>query len=267
MPGVTSTVVVQSYRSHDVAPWIARCLDTVRGWAIQAGFGYELVDDRLFDLLPGWFRDRCGELILPQTDVARLLLMRERLRGGAGRVIWLDADIQVFAPQHLKLVPPGGFAFCAESWVERGPDGGVFASRRINNAAMVMDAGNPILDFYLHACLENARHRSGPIRKLDFGPQLLTQLTQVLPLPTIASVGMISPLVAVDLARGGGAVCAAYALACGQPIGAANLCASLLDDAHAAIGFDAAAVVRAMDCLERTRGDVINRHLRDGGDA
>jgi hypothetical protein len=255
------TLIVQSYRTHDVPAWIAHCQDGVRRWAAGAGFAYEHVDDRLFDLLPAWFRDRCGELILPQTDVARLVLMRDRLRAGVARVIWLDADVLVFAPQHLRLVPPDGFAFCAESWIDRTPDGGVLATRRLNNAAMVMDTGNPMLDFYLHACLENARHRP-VIRKLDFGPQLLLQLAQVLPLPTIASVGMISPVLALEVARGGGPVCAAYAMACGQPIGAANLCLSLLDATHAAIGFDAAAVERAIECLERTGGDVINAHLR-----
>lgn len=252
------TLVVQSYRRHDVPAWIARCIVSVRSWAAHAGFAHELVDDTLFELLPGWFRERCGAELLPQTDVARLLLIRERLRAGAGRVIWLDADVLVFAPARLRLEPIGGYAFCAESWIERTADGGVLASRRINNAAMVMEAGNPMLDFYLHACLENAARRP-VIGKLDFGPQLLGQIARVLPLASITSVGMVSPLLGVELARGGGPVCAAFALACGQPIGAANLCASLVG---AVPDYDAAAVDAAMDCLETTAGDVINKHLR-----
>jgi hypothetical protein len=62
------------------APWIAQCLTSVQAWAAARGYGYEFVDDQLFELAPAWFRERCGAARLPQTDLARLLLMRARLR-------------------------------------------------------------------------------------------------------------------------------------------------------------------------------------------
>lgn len=249
---MTPTLVVQSYRTHDVPAYLTRCMASVQAWATASGFAYEHVDDALFDLLPPWFRDRCAGQLLPQTDVARLLLIRDRLRTTA-RVIWLDADVFFFAPQ-LVAMPPTGYAFCAESWLERLPDGGLVASRRVNNAAIVMDAAdNPVLGFYLHACLDSAARRP-VIGKLDFGPQMLLSIARVVPLPTLLSIGILSPAVAAEVARGGGPACAAYALACGAPIGAANLCASLVEDL--------AQIGRAMDVLEATGGDVINQHLR-----
>lgn len=254
-----AALVLQSYRTHDVAPWIAQCLTGVQAWAAARGYGYEFVDDRLFELAPAWFRERCGAARLPQTDLARLLLMRARLAAGARRVIWIDADVLVCAPARLVLDGVRGFAFCAETWLERDARGELHAQRRINNAVMVMDAGNPILDFYIHACLTNAAHLApGDIGKLEFGPQLLTRLAQVTPLPVIGCVGMMSPTLAHDLAAGGGPACAAYARARGQRIGAINLCASLVGVDG---GVDTATVTAAMACLVETGGDAINQHV------
>lgn len=261
MTAGTDTLVLQSYRRERVPGWLRRCLGSVEAWADDAGHAYEFVDDRLFDRLPGWFRERCGDRLLPQTDLARLLLIREKLAAGIRRVAWLDADVFVFAPAHLRLDGKDSFAFCREAWLDRGGDGCVLATPKVNNAAMVFEAGNPVLDFLIHACLTIAAHRPpGGIGDFDFGPILLTQLSNVLPIPVIGCVGMIGPLLAEELGRGGGPVCATYALACGQPLGAANLCGSLVAGARIP-GFDEAAVVRAMDALENTRGAVINDHL------
>jgi hypothetical protein len=253
-------LVLQSYRTHAVPAWIEQCLASVRAWAAAAGHDYEFVDDQLFELVPGWFRERCGAQLLPQTDLARLLLMRARLQAGAPRVIWLDADVLVCAPTRLHLEGVDGFAFCAETWLDRDPAGALRTERRVNNAAMVMDVGNPVLDFYIHACLATAAHRApGTIAKLAFGPQLLVRLAQVAPLPVIGCVGMMSPELARELATGGGgAACAAYGAARGGAIGAINLCASLVDVDR---GIDTATVTAAVACLAATGGDVINRHV------
>src|SRR4029079_13839139 len=92
------TLVIQSYRTRDVAAWISACLRSVQAWAAAAGYRYEFVDDRLFDYAPAWVRERCGKQLLPITDVARMYLLRERLAHGWDRVIWVDADVLVFAP-------------------------------------------------------------------------------------------------------------------------------------------------------------------------
>jgi hypothetical protein len=257
------TLVLQSYRPEGAPAWLHRCMDSAAAWARQAGHGYEFVGDSLFELLPDWLRERCGGQLLPQTDLARLLLMRERLRGGAARVIWLDADIFVFAPRRLRIASADGYCFCDEVWLHRRPDGTAVTVRKVNNAAMLMDAANPLLDFYIHACLAiGARRARGAIGKLDFGTNLLTQLAHVLPLPVIRCVGTVNPLLGRDIGRGGGDLCATYAQACGHVMAAANMCASLVGGTSAdGAGFDEADVTRALDRLEETQGDVINRHL------
>ena len=76
MSETAQTLVIQSYRRVGVPAWLRRCMDSVSDWARQSGFAYEFVDDSLFALLPDWFRERCGDQLLPQTDLARLMLMR-----------------------------------------------------------------------------------------------------------------------------------------------------------------------------------------------
>lgn len=225
----SQTLVLQSYRRHNVAPWIDRCMTSVRAWADAAGHPYEFVDDSLFDLLPGWFRDRCAKELLPQTDLARLLLMRERLRAGHPRVIWLDADIHVFAPHNMRMDNGHDYALCLENWMSKGDDGQVRMSTRINNAAMVMAQGNPVLDFLIHACEEIARNTApGSITKLEFGPRLLSRLASVVPLHVVREVVMISPGVLLRVARADHQALDFIARAHQVPVAAANLCGSLI---------------------------------------
>ena len=66
-----STIVFQSYRTHDVRAWIERCLASVREWARGAGHAYAFLDDRLFDyLLPPWYSAAVDERLLPRTNLA-----------------------------------------------------------------------------------------------------------------------------------------------------------------------------------------------------
>ena len=43
------TVVFQSYKTEDVPPWIATCMDGVRQWSAAKGFDYRFMDDQFFD--------------------------------------------------------------------------------------------------------------------------------------------------------------------------------------------------------------------------
>ena len=64
MESMSTTLVVQSYRTRNVPEWIVRCIQSVVKWAKASGHTYEFVDDTLFDLIPTWYRDRCGVDIL-----------------------------------------------------------------------------------------------------------------------------------------------------------------------------------------------------------
>jgi len=260
---MSTTLVVQSYRTRDVPEWIARCIRSVEEWSKASGHDYEFIDDTLFDLLPAWYRERCGAQILPQTDLARLLLLRDRLRKGYKRVIWIDADVLVFDHDILIINVCDGFAFCYEVWVECDANGS-FLTRgpAINNAAIIMDAGNPMLDFYIYACQSIIRKcPPGGVGRLDASTLPLSRLGAVLPLPLIRSVGLFSPPITWQVARGGGPLCAMYAAAFGRKIGAVNLCGSLRGVPVSGVTLTDADYSSAIDTLERTRGNIINQYL------
>jgi hypothetical protein len=252
------TLVIQSYRTTDVAPWIRRCLDSTRAWAAARGFDYEFVDDRLFGFAPAWVRERCGSQILPVTDVARLYLLRERLEQGWQRVIWVDADVLVFAPERFVLDDAMPYALCRELWLaERS--GQIETVECVNNAVIMMSQRLPLLDFWIFAAEEILRtHPPGPVDKLLVGTRLLTDIANAMPLRVLNSIGLFSPPVVRDLAQGGGAASRAWARQFAHPIGAANLCASLQDHQSGGARVGAEELESAVDALLATRGSIIN---------
>ncbi len=257
------TLVVQSYRTTDVAGWIGRCLASVRSWAAP-GCDYEFVDDRLFDYAPPWVRQRCGAEILPVTDIARLYLMRERLRQGWERVVWIDADVLVFAPERFVLDDRLPYALCRELWLHESGPQALETSEWVNNAVIVMTPGQPLLDFWLFAAEEILRtHPPGPVGKLIVGTHLLTDLAKAMPLRVLNDVGLFSPPVIRDLARGGGPAARAWAQRFGHPIAAANLCASLQDREAGGARVDEADLERAVDTLLKSRGAMLDARVED----
>lgn len=260
---MNTTLVIQSYRTRDVPEWLTRCMKSVVDWSKACGLDYEFVDDSLFDLLPAWYRERCGSQILPQTDLARLLLLRDRLRRGYRRVLWIDADVFICDPSRFAIEMQDGFAFCYEVWVESDANGSFWArGPSVNNAVTVMDAGNPLLDFYIYACQSIIRQRpAGGVGRLDASTLPLSRLGALMPLPLIRCVGLISPPVTRQVARGGGPLCAYYAAAFGRQMGAVNLCSSLRGIPTSGVTLADQDYAAAIEVLERTRGGVFNQYL------
>ena len=264
---MTDTLIVQSYRTHDVAPWLLTCMGSVRAWAAGQGHAYEFVDDALFDPLPDWYREKCGPHILPMTDLARLLLMHDRLAQGWRRVVWMDADMLVFDPERLRIDIRSDCAFCREIWVDRGPDGMPKASFLVNNSVTVMTAGSPMLPFMIHAALQIMCNT--PAEKVDHiivGTRFLTQLSQLMPIELLMQVGMVTPALGDELSRDGGDELARlFAAQSRQPIAAANLCASLSEREMAGVRLGSDGMARVVERLMASRGEVVNRHLVDAG--
>jgi hypothetical protein len=252
------TLIIQSYRTRDVAPWITTCLESVRAWAAAGGHDYEFVDDALFDFAPAWVRERCGAQILPVTDVARLYLMRERLRLGRQRVVWVDADVLVFAPQRFALDDRMPYALCREVWLHRHGDR-LETAEFVNNAVIVMTQSQPILDFWLFAAEEILRtHPPGPVGKLIVGTHLLTDLAKAMPLRVISNVGLFSPPVIRDIARGGGSSVQAWSQRHGHIVDAANLCASLQDREAGGACVGPAELEQTVEALLQSKGAIVN---------
>jgi len=222
-----NTVVIQSYRTENVAPWIERCIDSVHAWAVGQGFDYRFVGDEIFEMVPDWYRENAGQRAPVITDLARLKLLREELDGGAARAVWLDADVLVFDSAGLSVPAGMGYAFGREFWVQPAAGKKLKIYRNVHNAIAVFEAGNAFLDFYIHACERIISGANGSVPNQVVGTKFLTALHNIMGFSLIDQVGMFSPLVNRDIAAGGGPALDRLEAVCRQPLAAANLCSSL----------------------------------------
>ncbi|HSV17899.1 MAG TPA: hypothetical protein VLR71_05780 [Casimicrobiaceae bacterium] len=255
-----STIVFQSYRTHDVAPWITTCLDTVRRWAERRGHAYAFIDDQLFDRLPAWYSDAVGHRLLPRTNLARLLAAREFLASGYERAIWVDADVLVFDAARWAPEPgPDGFAFTKEVWFETRW-GAPLTRPGINNAVFIVSRDDPFLDFCIWAHERIARTNT-QIHDYATTTRLLTDLDRGAPLPVITSVALISAVVnrAVRERRTGDL--RAYIRSHGYPVQAANLSGSIVGREVNSVVVTPADQLAVIDVLLSTHGSVLNDHL------
>lgn len=218
--------------------WVRRCVSSVATWAADAGFLHEVLGDELLDLAPAWVRDAAGADVLPVTDVARLLLVRDRLAAGATRVVWLDADVVVFAPAAVDVDVDAPLAVGHEVWVTGGAAGSLRAVTLVCNAVVVA-TDLAAVDDLLAETLLAARTR--PLRTRSLGPDLLTVLDRRRAFPRVPGVGLCSPMVVDALAAGGGPAWDLQRVTEPWPLGAVNLCASLATEP--------AVVDRALDHL------------------
>jgi len=254
------TVVFQSYRTHNVPSWIPRCMRTVEAWARGQGFEYRFIDDRLFDYVPEWFKQKCRPHICPITDLARLKLAREFLQEGFERTVWVDADMLIVAPERLSVDVGSQFAYCHEVWTYPDDAGHAAVSHRVNNSISVFVKGNAYLDFFIDACEQTARALP-QMGKLDASTRFLTELHAILPFPILFNVGILSPALMSDIANGNAQFLPTYAQQLRAPIASANLCASLQDQTFQGVAIDARCYEVVIDrCLE-SRGMVVNRFL------
>lgn len=254
------TVVFQSYRTHDVAPWIERCLQSVRRWSQERGYEYRFFDDEILDVLPKWFRDSYHGRFLPLTDFARLLVARRFLQEGWARTVWVDADVVVFRPEAFSVETERRYALCAEIWAEKRW-GNPILDRRINNCVSVYDAGNPFLDFYTSACETIAMARRERLTDWDIGTTFLSSLGTIVPLPLLSSVGMLSPALTEALLGNESATLRAFMQATGEPLAAANICGSAVRKIEQSRPGPEGAPGKVVDLLLGTGGDALNRHL------
>jgi hypothetical protein len=229
---------------------------SVREWACGRGLEYRFIDDRLFDYLPSWYREKSFENLLPHTNLARLVVAKELLNEGYDRTVWIDADILVFDPERFDIEVDADFAFCREVWTEI-KWGAVVKSPGINNSVAMFMRGNRFLDFCIWAHEEIVRHQELVLRH-GTSTRLLTALHKAAPLPTIGNVGLISPVTMRDLLRGDGKVVREYILAHGAPLRAVNLGGSMCDTDRKGIGSGPADYEALVELLLECRGSVFN---------
>jgi len=251
------TLVFQSYRDVDVPPALARAMATVHDWARSRGHDYERLDDRFFDVLPAWYRQRVGDHKLVLANLARLVVAKRSLEAGYDRAIWVDADVVVFAPDAFDVAPDQGFALSRETWVERR-GGGLVAEFRVNNAVCAFDRGNAFLDYAIWAHETLVRDRPGAILRHGTSTALLTRLFVAAPLPLLHDVAVLTPAMILELAGPGeGPALRELARRHGAPMHAANLGGSMVGVPHDGVVATARDFEAALERLIATRGGVL----------
>lgn len=263
---MTDTLVIQSWPRGRLVPWLERCTRSVKDWAALRDYAYRYVDDRLLEIVPAWFRERCGAQRLVATDLGRLLLMREALgEAGCERVIWVDSDVLVFDPERFTGDAADDAAFSRECWTWRDPQGAIRSVTGVNNALMAMRRGTPLLDFYIRACERIvAETPADRLQHNEVGTVLLSKLAQVVPLSLVPGVELFSPALVADIAEGGGELATSFACGMPRPVACANLCRSLVGRPVWGVTLDEGVMDRAVERLLSDRGAVLNRHAPGG---
>jgi hypothetical protein len=250
---MTQTVVIQSYRTDNVPQWIDLCQASVRDWAATRGWEYRFVGDEILDLVPDWYQQHAQGRMPVITDLGRLILARETLQAGAPAVVWVDADVMVFDADHFILDIAEDYAFCREIWVQPVTGGGFKVYRNVHNAVCLFRQGNPMLDFYIHAC-ESVMKRvqtgtAGGVPNQIVGTKLLTAMHNIVGFPLLNDVGMASPLVLRDLAAGGGVALDRLKAESASPLKAANLCSSLVGQTVDGVEIDQSSMMQVCEAL------------------
>ncbi|MES9905354.1 MAG: hypothetical protein ABW168_22100 [Sedimenticola sp.] len=151
--------------------------------------------------------------------------MRNKLDAGYERVIWADADLLVFAPSRLNVQVQRGHAFAHELFLCMMPDGGVMPIEGMNNALMVFEREQDILDIYLNSALERLQTLpQGPVPRTALGPALLIKLACEFKLDMLHGVGLFTPALMHETTSGGGPLTLMCVRRSSAPLGAANLC-------------------------------------------
>jgi len=297
VPGKATTLVYQSYRVDDVPAWITACSRTVQAWASAQGYDYEFVDDRLFDYVPAWLRERVRHAKLPMSDYARVALANAILQRGYQRSIWVDIDVVIFDTVSFQANNGAReFALTAEVWFDvadcarlpnplplaltleedkrllrhmlQAPAGTVpdykpVCFMNVANAVLIQSAGDPFADLYLSTVEAFARNVRGPISPVTIGTRLLTTLQTLRFFPLVQDVGMLSPLVMTALATDDSAVLGEYMRRIGGSLSAANLCSSFSGQVRRGVEMNERLYERVLDLLLSTRGGCLNGRSQD----
>jgi hypothetical protein len=264
------TIVYQSYQPVNTPKfkspaWIETCMETVKDWAYLKGFEYQRKDN-FFDYVPDWYKDKVDGKLNLVADLARLELAKEFLAEGYDRTIWVDADVVIFAPNLLNIETTTEYLLCREVWLdlEEGESlegGQIDCSNRVTNAWLLFTQNNSFLDFYIYACKEIIKNKTGRISRIDVSTRFLTRLYQLMELPFFENMGLFSPITMYGIIHNKEYLTKSYMREFGLPIYAANLCMSFRNINHRGITMTDEMYEKLIDKLLKTKGEVINKYI------
>lgn len=229
-----NTVVIQAYPNRRPA-WIEQCITSVREWANLLGYDYFFYQESespefngfhspLGALVPEWFAAKSRKYPYPVFDLARAEAA-SRLHETYHRVIWFDGDVLIFAPERFRVSDVCDAAFTREIWVLWVNEHQVIR-QRVTNSVCCYTRGSPMLQRYKAACLQTAASGEGQFAKSEIGTDLLTDFHHNSPLTLLPNIANCSPHVLHALVSGGTDRLTTFVARTGEPLYAANLCAS-----------------------------------------
>ena len=211
-------------------------MSSVEQWALASGYDYRLLGDELFEAAPDWYMSKVRGRMPIAADLGRLQWAQRFLRGGYDWVIWMDADMLVFAPERLIVDLQQACTFGQEHWVQAkvGAPDRWEVRKNIHNAFAAFPAECPVLPFFIDIILRMMR-RVDPdhIAPQMMGPKLLSSLHNLAAFDFRPDIVGLSPevmsVIAGDMSSHPDesalqALCKAQL----KPLVAANLCASLM---------------------------------------
>ncbi len=177
-------------------------------------------------------REKFAHRLPVLTDLARLYAARTALETYE-RVVWLDADTLLFAPDLLSIDIDDTFALGEETRIEEDPNGRLKPRKNLHNAVLVIRRGDPVLPFLIR-CTERILARLDPARAAPqiVGPKLMGALNPMAEFTVLRTVGALSPLVIRDIATGRGNALSLLRRRSAFPPAGANLCVSLVKAAE-----------------------------------
>ena len=225
---VNKTLVIQSFHSKPWPKHIERCVSSVQSWANQNKYEYELFGDEVLEILPPDYLKNCFGRWPIITDLARLLLIRDHLNKYAHRVIWLDADTLVFAPDKFNIKINEPHLVGREIWISKKPSKKWNTRKHVHNAFVCFTNASPILDFLIYATDRIVTNLTAPSSPQLVGPKLYTHLNNLIRFPIMETAGMMSPAVMKDLVAGQGPALNCHFRALKETMAAVNLSRSLI---------------------------------------
>ncbi|MET0270668.1 MAG: hypothetical protein ABW173_09595, partial [Sphingomonas sp.] len=155
------------------------------------------------------------------------------------------------------VLPDDPFACGRELWVW-AQDGALRTRDNPTNALLAFTTRAGLLDWYLNAAHRILREAPLPVHRLALGPQLLTDVHRLRPLPLIESVATLSPLLIAETIAGGGPGLARHRSGWRARISGAHLCRSLGQTADGPALTPADAFDPAIDRLLRDGATLLN---------
>jgi hypothetical protein len=232
---------------------------SVQSWSKDQGFDYQLTGDESFRLCGEDYLAAVGDNVRSITNLLRLLLVREAHQEGCDRAIWIDADIFIFAPEKLRIALDSRYGFAREVWIAPLRDGYWKAQTGVNNSVFACMKDEPDLEWLIHTLRHVARHRRIKTN-YQVGGDIIKGMRTSLDFQVLEHIGMFSPAVVLSLAKEWEAPVRAQARYHGAPVYAANLCAGAQYDSVV----NAEDALAAVDALERTHGEIVNRWMAEG---